>query len=277
MTFHPKRLSSRGLNTGKKTYFASDLHLGAPDAASSLVRERHFVRWLETIKADAETLYLMGDVFDFWFEYREAIPKGFSRILGKLCELADLGVKIHYFVGNHDMWMRQYFTEQFGATVHYQPVVRKIGGKTYFIGHGDGLGPGDRKYKLLKRVFRNPLAQWAFHRLHPNFGIGLANYFSRKSRRKTGHQDAVDHGDQEFLLIFARETLKENPEIDYFVFGHRHLPKYHPLENEKAYLNLGDWITHFTYLQVDDKGPRLFRFLLDGHAIPLPAGSPNRG
>jgi UDP-2,3-diacylglucosamine hydrolase len=244
--------------------------LGAPDAATSLVREKHFVRWLDLISVDVAELYLVGDVFDFWFEYKKAVPKGYLRILGKLAALADAGVKIHYFVGNHDMWMRQYFTEQFGAEIYYHPVERELFGKRYFIGHGDGLGPGDHSYKLLKRVFRNRLAQWAFHRLHPNFGIGLADYFSRKSRKKTGHLDAIDHGENEYLLIFARERLKQKPEIDYFVFGHRHFPQYHSLGNEKAYINLGDWIGQFTYLVVDESGPLLYRFGLDGLPLPYP-------
>jgi UDP-2,3-diacylglucosamine hydrolase len=262
------------LEAPKKIYFASDLHLGAPDAERSLHRERHFVRWLDRIKGDAAELYLLGDVFDFWFEYHKAVPKGFVRILGKLAELADKGIVIHYFVGNHDMWMRQYFKEQFGASIHFHPVLRVIGGKTYYIGHGDGLGPGDRSYKVLKRLFRNRLAQWAFHRLHPNFGIGVANYFSRKSRRKTGHMDAIDHGENEYLLRYARKTLEENTEIDYFVFGHRHLPKFQALENGKAYINLGDWITHFSYLQVDAFGPHLYRFTLDGDMVPIfPVGA----
>jgi UDP-2,3-diacylglucosamine hydrolase len=254
----------------KKIYFASDLHLGAPDAKRSLEREKHFVRWLERIRPDAAELYLMGDVFDFWFEYNKAVPKGFVRLLGKLAELADRGVVIHYFVGNHDMWMHKYFEEQFGAKIYYHPIVRKMGDKTFYIGHGDGLGPGDHGYKFLKKVFRNRLAQWSFHRLHPNFGIGLADYFSRKSRQKTGTKDAIDHGENEYLLIFARETLKTKPEIDYFVFGHRHLPKYLEFGNEKAYINLGDWISHFTYLQVDDSGVELLRFPLDGQPATLP-------
>ncbi|MFM2376009.1 MAG: hypothetical protein RLZZ165_1106 [Bacteroidota bacterium] len=217
----------------------------------------------------------MGDVFDFWFEYKRAIPKGYSRILGKLCEFADAGIAIHYFVGNHDMWLQKYFHEQFGATIHHQPVLRSLAGKNYFIGHGDGLGPGDHKYKLLKKIFRSTLAQWAFHRLHPNFGIGLAEYFSRKSRLQAGYTDAIDHGEREYLLVFAKETLRKNPQIDYFVFGHRHLPKYHALENEKAYINLGDWVIHFSYLQVDANGPRLFRYLMDGSSIPIPPPRPD--
>ncbi len=266
---HQNRYIYADLQLRTKIYFASDLHLGAPDAARSLLREQHFVRWLDTIKGDACELYLLGDVFDFWFEYNKAVPKGYVRILGKLAELADLGVQIHYFVGNHDMWMHQYFTEQFGADIQYHPVERTLYGKQYFIAHGDGLGPGDHSYKLLKRIFRNRLAQWAFHRLHPNFGIGLADYFSKRSRKKTGHLDAIDHGENEYLLVFAHETLKETPKIDYFVFGHRHLPKYHALENGKEYINLGDWISHFTYLSVDESGPVLHRFGLDGVAEPI--------
>ncbi|MEM7036912.1 MAG: UDP-2,3-diacylglucosamine diphosphatase, partial [Bacteroidota bacterium] len=227
-------------------------------------REKHCVRWLEHIREDAAELYLMGDVFDFWHEYKKVVPKGYVRLLGKLAELADEGVVIHYFVGNHDLWQKNYFTEQFGATIYHDPVVHKLHGKTFFLGHGDGLGPGDRGYKFLKKVFRNRLSQWMFHRLHPNFGIGLADYFSRQSRKKTGHKDAEDYGENEYLWIFAREELKKQPEIDYFVFGHRHLPMRRPLESDKYYINLGDWIGHFTYLVVDEKGVRLMRYPVDG-------------
>lgn len=263
------------MNQEKKIYFASDLHLGAPNAETSLQREKLFVAWLDMIKADCQILYLMGDVFDFWFEYKKAVPKGFVRILGKLAELADQGIEIHYFVGNHDMWMRNYFKEIFAKEIHYEPIIRNIAGKTYFLGHGDGLGPGDRGYKFLKKIFRNPLAQWSFHRLHPNFGIGLADYFSKKSRAKTGHKDAIDHGENEFLLIFAKERLKQQPEIDYFVFGHRHLPKFEELETGKAYINLGDWIQYFSYLVVDSNGPILYAFQLDHSSIQLLPPRPN--
>ena len=244
-------------------YFASDLHLGTPDHASSLVREKHFVRWLDHIKADCMELYLVGDVFDFWFEYKKAVPKGYVRLMGKLAELSDAGIPIHYFVGNHDLWQKAYFTEQFGAHIYMDPIRRELFGKEFFIGHGDGLGPGDHGYKALKKFFRSPIMQWFFHRLHPNFGIGLADYFSKTSRKKTGHKDAVDYGENEFLLIFCREELQKHPEIDYFVFGHRHLPKDIELASGKYYYNLGDWITHFTYLTVDAEGVALRRFPLD--------------
>jgi UDP-2,3-diacylglucosamine hydrolase len=252
-----------------KVYFASDLHLGTPSRTGSLEREKHFVRWLEHIRHDAIELYLLGDVFDFWFEYNRAVPKGFVRILGKLAELHDEGVIIHYFAGNHDLWLGDYFTEQFGADIYFEPVVRKYFGRTYYLAHGDGLGPGDHGYKFMKRIFRNPVAQWLFHRLHPNFGIGLADWMSRLSRKKTGDKDAIDHGENEYLLIFSREQLAAQPEIDYFVFGHRHLPRKIEIENEKYYINLGDWISHFSYLEADDSGVRLLHFPADGKPVPL--------
>lgn len=251
-----------------KIYFASDLHLGTPDPASSRKREQHFVRWLDTIKSDAAELYLVGDVFDFWFEYKKAVPKGYVRILGKLAELSDMGIPIHYFVGNHDLWQRDYFKEEIGAQIYHDPIRRKLFGKHFFIGHGDGLGPGDHGYKFLKKVFRNRFMQWCFHRLHPNFGIGLADYFSRASRKKTGHKDAIDFGEKEYLMVFSRDTLRETPEIDYFVFGHRHLPKVTALEDEKYYINLGDWIGHFTYLEVENGRVELMHFPLSG--VPEP-------
>lgn len=252
-----------------KIYFASDLHLGAPDAASSLKRELRFVKWLETIRPEVAELYLLGDLFDFWFEYNKAVPKGYVRLLGKLAELADEGVKIHYFVGNHDLWAAKYFTEQFGATMHYGPIDCNLMGHQFHIAHGDGLGPGDHGYKFIKRIFTNPLAKWSFHRLHPNFGIGLANFFSRKSRQKTGQKDAIDFGEKEFLYIYANEMAIQNPKIDYFVFGHRHLPRIKPLENGKSYINIGDWITYFTFLEVDENGVNLLQMANDGHIHPF--------
>lgn len=241
----------------KKIYFASDLHLGAPDQASSLIREKHFVQWLEEIRQDAAELWLLGDIFDFWFEYTKAVPKGYLRLLGKLAELSDQGIPIFIFTGNHDLWMKNYLPDQIGAEIYRKPQIREFFGKTFFLAHGDGLGPGDHGYKFIKKVFTNPVCRWLFHRLHPNFGIGLANFFSRQSRKKTGHRDAIDHGEKEFLRIFTRDLIKEKPEIDYFVFGHRHLPQKLELEPDKFYINLGDWITHFTYLVCTEEGVEL--------------------
>lgn len=235
----------------KQIYFFSDVHLGAPDYERSLVREKKAVRFLESIRKNAAAIYIMGDLFDFWFEYRNVTPKGYVRILGKLAEITDSGIPVHFFVGNHDMWMRGYFEKELNIPVHYEPQELSINGKRFLIGHGDGLGPGDHGYKFLKKIFRNNLCQWLFGLLHPSWGIGLANYFSRKSRNKTGNTEQEFLGeDQEWLVIFAREVLaKQN--IDYFLFGHRHAPIDYRLTDKSRYVNLGDWISHFTYATFD--------------------------
>ena len=257
------------MRTRNKTYFASDLHLGAPERKASLEREKHFVKWLDHIKEDAAVLYLLGDVFDFWFEYQKAVPKGYVRLFGKLAELHDLGIKIYFFAGNHDLWLGDYFHHQFGAEIIHKPVLHTLHGRTYYLHHGDGLGPGDPGYKVIKKIFRNPVAQWLFHRLHPNFGISLAMFLSQRSRAQTGHLDAVDHGEKEYLVLHAREVLKHNSEIDYFVFGHRHFPKLFSLNEKSAYINLGDWIRYFSYLEADDDGVRLMHYPVDGKPEPL--------
>lgn len=244
----------------KKIFFASDLHLGVPTPEVSREREIHFVHWLDKIKEEVAELYIVGDLFDFWFEYKRVVPKGYTRLFGKLAEYADAGIPIHYFAGNHDLWIGKYFTEEFNAKLYFEPIIREIHGKTYMIGHGDGLGPGDHGYKFIKKIFTNPVCKWLFHRLHPNFGIGLANYFSKTSRKKTGHKDAQDYGDNEFLYVYSKDTLKEKPEIDYFVFGHRHLPLTRELAPGKYYLNIGDWMSHYTFLTAGKAGAEMLRF-----------------
>jgi UDP-2,3-diacylglucosamine hydrolase len=235
----------------KKIFFASDFHLGAPTYEKSLAREKKIVRWLDSIKDEAEEIYLLGDVFDFWFEYKHSIPKGFVRLQGKIAEITDRGIPVYWFLGNHDMWIFDYIPKELGVTILTTEIERTYHGKNFFIGHGDGLGPGDRGYKFIKSVFRNPVCQWLFARLHPNFGISLANFFSRKSRAKTGDQDAVFYGEEKEMLIrFCKTKLSEKP-IDYFVFGHRHLPLTFPLSDTSTYINLGDWISYFTYGEFD--------------------------
>lgn len=235
------------LQEGKKIYFASDLHLGAPNFEKSLAREKLFVQWLDEIRYDVQILYLVGDVFDFWFEYKKAVPRGFVRILGKLAELTDAGIELHFFTGNHDMWVFDYLSKEIGAHIHRKPITKNYNGKNFFIGHGDGLGPGDHGYKFIKKVFQNPFCKWAFARLHPNFGIGLADYLSRSSRAKTGDSDAHFLGEEnEWLAIYAKEQLIIK-HFDYFLFGHRHLPLKIELNKNATYYNLGDWITYNTY------------------------------
>ncbi len=239
------------MTTRTKIYFASDFHLGAPDYDSSLIREKKVVHWLDEIKSDAAEIYLVGDVFDFWFEYKTVVPRGFVRLLGKIAELTDAGIKVHFFIGNHDMWVFDYLPKETGVEVHLEPIERTYGDKRFYIGHGDGLGPGDRGYKFIKKVFRNPFCQWLFARLHPNLGIGLANFWSRKSRQHTGSSDKRFLGEEnEWLAIYSKELLKTK-HFDYFVFGHRHLPMQIQVGENSTYFNLGDWIDHFTYAQFD--------------------------
>ncbi|WP_018613116.1 UDP-2,3-diacylglucosamine diphosphatase [Segetibacter koreensis] len=234
---------------GKKIYFLSDFHLGAPNYADSLQREKKIVAFLESIRQQAAAIFIVGDMFDFWFEYKDVTPKGYVRLLGKLAEITDSGIPIHFFVGNHDMWMNDYFEKELNISVYFEPKTFEWNGKKFFIGHGDGLGPKDHGYKLLKKVFRNRISQRLFGFLHPYVGIGLANYFSRSSRKKTGSADEVFLGEEnEWLIIFSRQILAKE-HYDYFIFGHRHLPMDITLSDESHYINLGDWIKYFTYAE----------------------------
>jgi UDP-2,3-diacylglucosamine hydrolase len=241
---------------GKKIYFASDFHLGIPDDERSKVREKTIVRWLDEIKNDAEELYLMGDVFDFWFEYKTVVPRGYVRLLGKLAELSDSGIKIHYFTGNHDMWVFDYLPKEIGAALYRKPVQREINGKKFFLGHGDGLGPGDKGYKFIKKVFSNKFSQWLFARLHPNLGIGMANYWSMKSRITTQLEEEKFLGDdKEWLVLFSKGILAKE-HFDYLIFGHRHLPLDIKI-NSSRYINLGDWFRHNSYAVFDGENLEL--------------------
>jgi len=235
----------------KKIYFLSDFHLGAPNHAASLERERILVRFLDSITDTAAEIFLVGDMFDFWYEYRQVVPKGFVRLLGKLAQLSDAGIPIHFFVGNHDMWMRDYFQAELNIPVYYEPKEFIRNGKVFLVGHGDGLGPGDHGYKRLKKIFRNPVCKWLFGILPPVVGIGIANYMSRSSRAQTGSTEEVFLGEEkEWLIIYSKEILATKP-VDYFVFGHRHLPIDYKITETSRYINLGDWISYFTFASFD--------------------------
>jgi len=235
-----------------KVYFASDFHLGVDAFRSSRERERQLVRWLDQIKNDATAIYLVGDLF-FWFEYKRAVPKGYIRFLGKLAELRDRGIPICFFTGNHDMWMFHYFEEELDIPIFREAVVHKIAGKTFFIGHGDGKGPNDFGYKILKKIFASPVSQWLFARLHPNFGIWLANTWVLKSKGKEPTPPIFKGMDREHLFQYATKKSKIIA-ADYFVFGHRHLPINCLLPNGKSrYINLGDWLFHNSYAVFDGK------------------------
>ena len=236
------------MQIGKKIYFASDFHLGVPSHEKSIEREKVLVKWLDSIKETAEEIYLVGDLFDFWFEYKHTIPKGHVRFLGKIAEMTDSGIPIHFFTGNHDMWMFDYLPKEIGVTIHRNNIHRKWNGKNFFIGHGDGLGPGDRFYKFIKNFFASKICQWLFARIHPNLGMGIANYWSKKSRISNMKKGDEFMGDEkEWLYIYAKEIL-EKEHFDYFIFGHRHLILDLEIkENKSRYINLGEWVTEKQY------------------------------
>lgn len=246
----------------KKVYFASDQHLGAPTAETSFPREKKFVSWLDTVKQDAEAIFLLGDLFDFWFEYKTVVPKGFVRVLGKLAEIKDSGIPIYFFVGNHDLWMNDYFEKELNIPVYHSPQEFLINNKKILIGHGDGLGPGDKGYKRMKKVFTFPLFKWFFRWLHPDLGVKLGQYMSVKNKLISGEEDATFLGEEnEWLAQYCKRKLREK-HYDYFVFGHRHLPLEIQLQENSRYVNLGDWIQYFTYGEFNEDTIRLKEFKL---------------
>ena len=248
---------------GKKIYFTSDHHFGAPSKKASKAREKKFVAWLDNIKKDAEVLFILGDLFDFWFEYKHVIPKGFTRVLGKLAELSDQGIEIHFFTGNHDMWMHNYFEEELSIVVYNKPQEFELNGKLFLIGHGDGLGPHDKGYKRLKKVFSNPFFKSLYRWIHPDLGVRFAQYLSQKNKLISGDNDLKFKGNEsEWLTQYARRKL-EHRHYDYFLFGHRHLPLEVPLNQKSTYFNLGDWITHFSYGMFDGQVFKLEKYNTD--------------
>ncbi len=234
----------------KKIYFASDQHFGLPNHTKSLVREKKFITWLDEVKQDAEAIFLLGDLFDLWMEYKTVVPKGFVRVLGKLAEISDSGIPIHFFVGNHDLWMRDYFQKELNIPVYTKPTEFTFNNKTFLIGHGDGLGPGDKGYKMMKKVFTNPISRWLYRWLHPDFGVALAQRLSLKNKLISGEEDIKFLGEEnEWLVQYCKQKL-ETKHYDFFLFGHRHLPMDISLKHSK-YINTGDWISHFTYAVFD--------------------------
>jgi len=244
----------------RQFYFLSDFHLGAPGYKDSLIREKKVLSFLDQIEDKVAELFILGDMFDFWYEYKHVVPKNYVRLLGKLAGMADRGIPVHFFVGNHDMWMKDYFEKELGIRVYYHPESFTANGKRFYVAHGDGLGPGDKGYKFLKKVFRSPLCNWLFGKLHPDWGIGLANYFSRKSRAKTGSADGVWMGDKEEWLVLHSKEVLQKEHFDYFIYGHRHYPIQLSLAADSTYINLGDWITHFTYGSFDGREMKLHKW-----------------
>ncbi|MBM3401124.1 MAG: UDP-2,3-diacylglucosamine diphosphatase [Bacteroidetes bacterium] len=249
--------------SANKIYFASDFHFGVPDYLSSREREDLVVSWLDTIKKDAAEIYLMGDLFDFWFEYKTVIPKGFIRFQGKLAELSDLGIKISMFKGNHDMWMFDYFVKELGIQIISDELLIERNGKKFYLHHGDGLGPGDAKYKILKKIFRSTFCQWLFARIHPNLGVGIARKWSMQSRLQNNKKEEFTDINKEWLVSYSKELLL-NAHFDFLIFGHRHLPLDIQLGNSR-YINLGEWIKFNSYAVFDGENLdlRYFKTLED--------------
>ncbi len=248
------------LPKGKHIYFAGDFHLGYPDVSTSALREQKLVAWLDDVKKDAAAIFLMGDQFDFWFEYPYVTPKGHVRFLGKLAELNDSGIKLFMFRGNHDMWTRTYWEQELGATVIGDGCRLNCSGKLFYLHHGDGLGPGEHMYKLLRKIFRAPWSSWLFARLHPNLGFYIATLWSSKSRKAQGTKYHQFLGEEnEHLLKFARSQSSTQP-YDFYVFGHRHLTLDILLTGGKRYINTGTWLNGQPYAVFDGLNVSLQQF-----------------
>jgi len=244
----------------KNIYFASDFHLGSPNHAESRIREDRIVRWLTSIEDTCSELFLMGDIFDFWFEYRKVIPKGYIRLQGKLANMSDAGIKIYFFKGNHDMWVEDYFTKEMGIQIVSDELVINRGGKSFYLHHGDGLGPGDANYRILRKVFRNPVCRWLFSILPPVIGLGIATGWSKESRIVNTRVEEVFLGeDKEWLAVYSREVLEKH-HYDYFIYGHRHLPMIIELGNNSQYYNIGEWFGFNSYAVFDGEQLRLEYF-----------------
>lgn len=247
------------LPENKKAYFISDIHLGLYPYDKSSQRERVVVEWLDLIKKDAGVLFLVGDIFDFWYEYRKVAPRGFIRFLGKLCEITDSGIPVYFFTGNHDVWVYDYLSAETGVKVFRNPIEIAINGKNFFVGHGDGVGPGDTSYKLLRKVFHNKILQFLFSRLHPNFAFWLGHSWSRHSRYSKGIFEPFHGKDKEFNILFANDYLKTH-QIDFFIFGHRHIAMEIQLDGSSKLFNLGEWIVGNTYGEFNGTEMKIFSF-----------------
>lgn len=256
------------MDSTKKIYFASDFHLGIPDSASSFEREKRIIRWLDSIQSTCAELYIVGDIFDFWFEYNLVVPKGFIRLQAKIAEFTDAGIPVHFFHGNHDLWQFGYFEKELGVKVHAKPITKTFGNKKFFIGHGDGLGPGQAKFKLVLATYRNPFFQRLFAFLHPSIGMGFANWLSHRSKLKTFDGNFKFYGEKEHLIQFCRTTL-QSEHFDFFVFGHRHLPMSFKLNSNSTYYNLGDWIGFNSFAEFDGENLVLKTFEADGNEHPI--------
>ena len=247
------------MGTKGKKYFISDVHLGAPALLNNSNRELLFVEWLDMIRRDASEVFLMGDIFDFWFEYRKVIPKGFTRVLGKIAEISDQGIPVHFFTGNHDIWVFDYLPSEMGVIVHKEPYSVTISGRQFYLAHGDGLDRNDKGYRLLKKIFTNRILQWGFSWIHPDIAIGIANFWSKNSRLAKNIGGPEFKGENEGLYKYAQSVL-QNEKVDYFVFGHRHRLADMKIGENSRFILLGEWIKTFSYGVFDGNSFELKRY-----------------
>lgn len=243
------------LPADKRIYVASDFHLGHPNVKESQLREEKIGRWLDSIKHNAQAIILAGDLFDFWFEYKQVVPKGFLRFYAKLIELKGLGIDLIFFTGNHDIWMFDYFERELGATIHREPKSFLVGKHNIQIGHGDGLGPGDLKFKFFKSIFTNKLAQWGFKWIHPDLGIKLATAWSGHSK---GHDDPF-LGEKEPIFIHCM-NVEESNHHDYYIFGHRHIILDMPVGKNARYYNTGEWIENSQFIEISNTAVKSLKY-----------------
>lgn len=253
---------------GKKhIYFISDLHLGMYPQDKSLEREKLVVQWLDEIAENAAELWMLGDIFDYWFEYAKVVPRGFTRFLGKLASLSDAGIKIHLIPGNHDIWVFNYLSNEIGLEIHREALIKNWNKHQFLLGHGDGLHNEDLSYRMLQRIFKNRLMQWFYARLHPNGSTSFAHWWSKKSRMKQGAFKEFQGIEKEHQIQYARKIIKDQPDIEYFIFGHRHIPFDIRIAEKSRVIGLGDWIGNFSYGVFDGEEFLLKKYLEDQGTI----------
>ncbi|GIV43208.1 MAG: UDP-2,3-diacylglucosamine hydrolase [Bacteroidia bacterium] len=248
-----------------KVLIFADFHLGIPNYKDSLQREKKFIHFINA-QTDITEIVILGDLFDFWFEYQHVVPKGYFRILSKLAELQENGTQVSVFSGNHDLWLKNYFPDYLNIPVYHQSLIKEWFGKKFFLAHGDGLGPKDYGFKIMKKCFQNRFLQFCFRWLHPDLGISIAQYFSQKSRKSHIISDATYHGDNEWIYQYFIRKSKQLPDVQYFIFGHRHLPIIKSQSNHQTMIVLGDWIHHFSYLEITENSVEL-KFLENNYEI----------
>ncbi len=254
----------------KPIYFIADAHLGSWAVSHHRTQERRLVRFLDDIKNKAGAVYMLGDMFDFWYEWRRVVPRGFTRFLGKISELTDLGVEVHYFIGNHDIWAFDYLNRECGVVLHREPLTTELYGKEFFIAHGDGMGDPKKSFHIIRSIFHNKTCQWMFSRLlHPNVAMRFGLTWARHSRlkREEGEEPPYMGEDKEYLVLFTKEYKKTHPNIDFFIYGHRHIELDLVLSRDTRMLVLGDWITQFTYARWDGEHLTLANYL-EGESKP---------